>query len=186
MRAIGVLAFLALLAASAGAQTYFEYSTMVTDTPTSGAIWNEIWPEYGTSHVQNDYDDNGDGRVGIGDSVVLSDVSYTIDWAGPTYRLSGFASDSAWIAEPAYEAYSVQDPTGLTWYELYPQFMRELVVEGWEDNGDGRVGPRDRVYVRGQWWQLYGVRLSIIGMAASPVEESTWTGIKELFRSAAD
>ncbi len=182
MRLFIVFVMLVTLAGVAAAQTYFEYPLPTRgDIPIPDSDWHEIWPNFCTIHAQNDYEDNGDGVVSMCDYITLNDIRYHIDWAGPTYKL-GEPTGAEILAEPSGPLPpSGADPTGQVWHEVYPDFCTDLPVEGWQDNGDMELGVCDLVLIGDVWWHVDEVNLDIIGMPASPVEESTWSRVKAFF-----
>ena len=147
------------------------------------STWHELNPSYCTVHHQTGYTDNGDGLVSVCDHIVLDGVSAHIDWVGPTYHLIP-------MTRPVPDKYlepqapgSGRSPVCETWHEIYPNYCLTHHVDGWEDNGDGLLGPCDVVQLAGEPWHVGEIGFNIIVTPDSPVDPESWSRIKQLFRT---
>jgi len=150
--------------------------------PLNCTVWHELHPNHCAPRHQDDYADDGDGFVSVCDRLVLDGVSYHIEWIGPTYYLEGMPGRPGKYLEPM-EPGRDGSPVCETWHEVYPSFCIAHHVDGWEDNGDGFLGPCDMILLGGELWHLQEVGFNIIVTPESPVEHGTWGRIKDIFRT---
>lgn len=127
--------------------------------------WHELWPKYCAiwrlDHIE------GDGQLRACNYAVFDHGRFHIDWVGPTYFLDCYGI----VAEPSGDASTDSDPTGEVWHEVYPDYCKEWVVDGWEDaDGDGTVSECDIVILNGEVCHVQRVSVDIIiSPAAVPV-----------------
>ena len=155
------------------------------EVPPNCSYWHELWPEYCTSHHQDDYEDGGDGQVTECDHIILDGVRYHITWVGPTYHLVQPSSRQEMLVEPT-TVQDGRDPTCEVWHEVYPVFCNEHHVDLWEDEGDGVVSPCDMVLLDDVWYHIEEVGLNIYVEEDDPVEQSTWGLLKSFFKKLLD
>ncbi len=179
MRYVVMALFIAALAIPAGAQMYLESGgppiRFDDSIPPNGAQWHELYPAFCTPHLQNDYQDNGDGVVSECDVIVADGIRYHVDWAGPTYYL-------AWTEAPG-ERWLEPEPGTEFLHEVAPVFCQTWEILDWEDSDqDGEISFCDMILFSDGWWHVEDVRLDItVTEEPSPVERSTWTKIKSFF-----
>ncbi len=179
MRYVVMALFIAAMAMPAGAQMYLESGgppiRFDDSIPPNGSQWHELYPVFCTPHVQDDYQDNGDGVVSVCDVIFVDGTRYHVDWAGPTYYLSwSGGADERWC-EP-------EEGTEF-WHEVAPNFCQTWEVLGWEDTDqDGEISFCDQILLADGWWHVEDVSLDItVTEEPSPVRQSTWTRIKDFF-----
>ncbi len=186
MRALIVVAVLALLVVPAAAQRHMELIAspiLQEPIPPDCSDWHELHPNFCIVDHQDAYEDNGDGFVSECDVIVLSGTRYHIDWAGPTYWLVPVEQGSEHWVEPTIPDPG-GDPIGEIWHEVAPDFCMEWEVIEWMDNGDGILSPCDVVMFAGDpnAYHIAEIGLNIeVTEEPSPVEESTWGRIKAFF-----
>ncbi len=179
MRYVVMALMFAALAIPAGAQMYLEsggppirYDDSI---PPNGSQWHELFPAFCTPHLQNSYEDNGDGVVSVCDVIVIDGIRNHVDWAGPTYYLAGAEGQGERWIEP-------ETGTGF-WHEVAPNFCTVWELLEWEDTDqDGAISFCDMLLFSDGYWHVEDVRLDItVTEEPSPVEDSTWTKIKGFF-----
>jgi hypothetical protein len=189
MKAVGIaLMMLGLLAfacsAYAQADYYFEYQgTPVRgfdpSWPPDGAPWHELVPNYCVMHTQSCHGDaNGNGQMDVCELIALDCQPYHIDWIGPTYVLRFVGS------RPMADKYLEDAPgrqTG-TYHEVYPIFcnivetdppITEVCQEVWITYPPEDVG----------WWHVEEINTDIRTSPCSPVENTTWAKVKNIFKN---
>ena len=181
--AAGLLASLVLPAAAQTIHLEFVGAPGRADVPVTPvcSTWHELYPSFCLNHHQDGYADDGDGFISACDWIVLDAVNCHIDWVGPTYHLVSITDQRLEMYLEPQEGAPGRNPVCETWHEVYPDYCVLRHVDGWEDNGDGSLGPCDIIYFAGEPWHLADVGLNIIVTPESPVEEGTWSGVKRLF-----
>jgi hypothetical protein len=190
LSAIVALIGLAAVALPSGAVTHFELSgSPVQDVvPPDCSDWIEISPNFGAVHHQDSYEDDGDGLISVCDHITLNGTRYHIDWVGPTYETYRvYTGQRIWF-EPL-EVNPSGNPECETWRSVHSwrDERPHWHVREWDDgDGDDVVSVCDVVWFEddNRGFHIENVGLNIVGTEApNPVEESTWSRIKEFFRN---
>ena len=147
------------------------------------STWHELYPNYCTSHHRTGYADDGDGLVSACDHILLDGMSCHVDRVGPTYYLVQMTERDVFKYLEPQGSGAGRSPVCETWHEVYPNYCIVHHVDGWEDNGDGFLGPCDVVELAGTPWHVEEIGFNIIVTPDSPVEQGSWSRIKQLFRT---
>jgi hypothetical protein len=169
--------------------------------PPNGSNWHWLWPPeiHCTVEPQNGYEDgDGSGDMSACDRIVIGDISYHIEWVGPTYFMTCFPNDGTepipdFISEPSTPDPANESPVGEIWHWIWPPeiYCQEFVVESWEDmNQDMAFNECDQINVFEQgpglpptFYHIDRIGLDIIvGDPVSQARQSTWGMVKDLFR----
>jgi hypothetical protein len=189
------------LEASNGGGSGFPTSQTGPPIPPDGSSWHWLWPasQHCLVEPQNGYEDgDNSGDMSPCDRIVIGDISYHIQWVGPTYFMTCFPPDGSppvpdFTAEPNTQDPANESPVGEIWHWIWPPeiYCEEFVVDSWEDaNGDGRFNECDQINVFEQgpglpptYYHIDRIGLDIIvGDPVDQANESTWGMIKDLFR----
>lgn len=183
---VAACALATLLPAAALAQEllYLELDTTLK-SPIPGACsnWNELWPNHGAPHHQDEYiDSDGDGELTQCDYIKLDGQWYHIEWAGPTYSLECPGTLPGYF-EPTVPQ-TGGDPTCETWVEIFPNHGQPHHVDFWsDDNADGVVSACDWIVLGGRECHIrdIGVNLRVRPSTPVPNEGQSWGSLKSLY-----
>jgi len=185
--ALAATAALCLAAAAQVTQIHLELvvpgARVDTPVPPDCTVWHELYPDHCAPRHQDAYEDDGDGFISACDRITLDGVSGHVEWVGPTYHLLPVGNSRQGMYLEPTTLSGGRNPVCETWHEVYPNHCIAHHVDGWEDNGDGLLGPCDIVIFMGEPWHLEEIGLNIIVVPDSPVEPGTWSRLKGLFRT---
>ncbi len=121
---------------------YIEYKgpfeTMYNvKTQPLGSLWHEIYPIYSPVYEIVAWEDNCNGVLSYCDNLTLLDLE--------TRAITSWHVEELSIDLILNE--KIMDPTCTYWKQLHPQFGSIYHIIGWEDDGDRRLSPRDKVYL---------------------------------------
>jgi len=160
--------------------------------PGNCSWWHGLWPVFCMNLHQDDYLDQpnepGTGQVSACDYIQLDmdDAGtpqwYHIEWAGPTYYLSGVPYEP--VGEPG------PDVVCQMWQEIpddgrpFEEWPDPLHVDDWHDaDGSLDVSPCDIIVLGGVTWHVTDVTLNIVVVPGDPVatEQKSWGETKVLY-----
>jgi hypothetical protein len=145
--------------------------------PPEGFQWHRMYPVACTYGTQTDHDDtDGDGFVDQCENVQIDGVWKHVEWAGPTIYLWRPESREQLVIEPTApggrEQYHIINPP-----EAYCQYVD---IAGPDLQVCDYVTVLEPPEFAGEW-HVEEIRNNIHTNGGSPVEESTWSKIKEFF-----
>jgi len=128
-----------------------------TITDPIGTAWHELYPNYCHNWDLTSFNDNGDGYLSASDQIDMMNetgwtywfhvdiVTVTIHWTfkeGP----EGPETGELGVAEPAeLTEYTIENPIGTAWHQIYPVYCKDFVITSWIDNDDsGTFNPSDQ------------------------------------------
>jgi hypothetical protein len=166
---------------------HWELADPVGGIPGYNAVWLELYPVFGTPHLQKRFRDNGDGEVSVGDVINVDspETAWKVIWVGPTYHLRPVAGGELSYYEP--QGGYGGTPIGEYWIQIYPTYASFRSVDGWDDidlSGDATVGD-DIHFLQDApdvWHTIEEVGFNVaVEPTEVPIDATTWGQIKVLF-----
>jgi len=136
---------------------------MPTDGDPTGSMWHELHPNYCDLWHADEWRDNGDGILSFCDTLMFrgfgAEIEDSILWkhveevTGTLVLEPPTGGDTTYMemmcgrptAEPLTMA---ESPLGTIFHEVYPNFCRRYLWQGWGDNGNGILDAGDQVAMR--------------------------------------
>ncbi len=175
--------------------TYYDATNGIIDLANPvGTEWHELYPNYCLRpFTLSEWKDNGDGILSPCDTIVMEtwDLRYCEHVVQVTYTLEltplqDPVVDTWWdFTEHGQQVDPLIQPICSYWVEIHPEFGREFHISDWVDNGTDRLDSCDIIIEdSGLSFHVEGVHTDIVTEPSEgcPVESSTWTRIKQLFR----
>ena len=192
-----VVAYLFIAAGLTHAETLVELTSAPPDTtlPPPGSVWHTLLPDadFCSEHIQELYEDNGDGKISAGDYITLTGERFLIVERCFLYHLRSLDEPPARETDVVIERKKKLIPDMFCWvsHMVYPAgaYCFWLHHGGHVDtNTNGIVDEGDHLATDGDYegnWSIENITLGIKIVPETGVDDqepmSTWSRIKRLF-----